>query len=411
MHLLALGLLAALALKNDLVGAVFLYYLASLIPMLADSRRASVTAKRGWLTIPLVLLYMFLGFMVLGCLAHAEEERAAAADDDEYAEILKEVELEENAVQQKQPVEADGISGEDRSEHEKNLTKAECGIAPSQYEVGRDFLEGRGVKQDYKEALKWFKRAADQGNPQAQLSLARMYYEEQGIDDDTIDNGISSNKVIAAQLSKLAADQGLADAQVLLGEIYDFGIAGEERPEEAVRLFRLAAEQGNTKAQLCLGNMYMEGRGVAKDCKEAVRLIRTSAENYNREAQYKLGAMLYKGEVVERNFEEAAGWFRRVAYSDDADKKTRTKAQFQLGWMSTDGEGVEKNLSDACKWFEMAAENGDSDAQFNLGALYTKGGEGLTPDRAKAKKWFEKAAAQGDEKAKAALKRYYSTGE
>jgi TPR repeat protein len=37
------------------------------------------------------------------------------------------------------------------------------------------YREGEGVPQNYAEALKWFRKAADQGNANAQFKLGIMY--------------------------------------------------------------------------------------------------------------------------------------------------------------------------------------------------------------------------------------------
>jgi hypothetical protein len=36
------------------------------------------------------------------------------------------------------------------------------------------YYDGNGVKQDYKEAFKWFQKAAEQGDPIAQEAINRM---------------------------------------------------------------------------------------------------------------------------------------------------------------------------------------------------------------------------------------------
>ena len=43
------------------------------------------------------------------------------------------------------------------------------------------YMNSQGVQQDYAEAVKWFRRAADQGNVQAQFSLGFMYEDGQGV--------------------------------------------------------------------------------------------------------------------------------------------------------------------------------------------------------------------------------------
>ena len=46
--------------------------------------------------------------------------------------------------------------------------------------------EGRGVPRDYAEALVWFRRAAEQGEPAAQANLGRIYGNGQGVPQDYI---------------------------------------------------------------------------------------------------------------------------------------------------------------------------------------------------------------------------------
>jgi TPR repeat protein len=47
-------------------------------------------------------------------------------------------------------------------------------------------MRGHGVPQDYVEAVKWFRRAAEQGFADAQDSLARMYVQGQGVPKDYV---------------------------------------------------------------------------------------------------------------------------------------------------------------------------------------------------------------------------------
>ena len=70
---------------------------------------------------------------------------------------------------------------------------------------------------------------------------------------------------------RLAADQGFAEAQYILGAMY---VAGRGVPQDdagAVRWYRSAADQGVAEAQGALGAMYAFGQGVPRDDAEAVR--------------------------------------------------------------------------------------------------------------------------------------------
>ncbi len=48
---------------------------------------------------------------------------------------------------------------------------AEQGDAEAQYSLGVCYAYGKGVEQDYKEAVKWYTAAAEQGHVKAQFNL------------------------------------------------------------------------------------------------------------------------------------------------------------------------------------------------------------------------------------------------
>jgi TPR repeat protein len=82
------------------------------------------------------------------------------------------------------------------------------------------YAEGKGVPQDYQEAVKWYRLGAAQGYVLAESSLGLAYEKGQGV---------------------------------------------PQNYQEAVKWYRLAAAQGNQFAQGNLGVMYANGTGVAQD--------------------------------------------------------------------------------------------------------------------------------------------------
>ncbi len=52
---------------------------------------------------------------------------------------------------------------------------AEQGDAMAQFNLGVMYNTGRGVAQDYKQAVAWFRKAAEQGDAMAQFNLGLMY--------------------------------------------------------------------------------------------------------------------------------------------------------------------------------------------------------------------------------------------
>ena len=73
---------------------------------------------------------------------------------------------------------------EEAKEFEKTKALAEKGDAKAQYNLGLMYFNGRGGKQDFKEAVKWHQKAADQGHAMAQYNLGNMYYNGWGVKQD-----------------------------------------------------------------------------------------------------------------------------------------------------------------------------------------------------------------------------------
>jgi TPR repeat protein len=72
------------------------------------------------------------------------------------------------------------------------------------------YRNGQGLTQDYAEAAKWFRKAAKQGEANAQCTLGMMYIIAQGVAQDYIE---------AYKFLKLAADQNHENAMTTLKEI------------------------------------------------------------------------------------------------------------------------------------------------------------------------------------------------
>ena len=96
------------------------------------------------------------------------------------------------------------------------------------------YANGQGVAQDYAEALKWYRKAADQGNAKAQNNLGERFRNGQGVAQDYAE---------AMQWYRKAADQGAAVAQFNIGEMYMYGQGVARDYVRAYTLFNLAAER------------------------------------------------------------------------------------------------------------------------------------------------------------------------
>ena len=108
--------------------------------------------------------------------------------------------------------------------------------------------------------------------------------------------------------TKSLAKQGDANAQYILGLMYDNGKGVPQDYKEAVKWLRMSADQGYALAQCFLGLMYDEGKGVPQDYKEAVKWYRISAEQGEAMAQSILAVMYMNGKGVPQDYKKAYAW-------------------------------------------------------------------------------------------------------
>ncbi len=218
-----------------------------------------------------------------------------------------------------------------------------------------NYATGEGVTKDEVEAVKWYRKAADQGLAIASYNLGNMYSGGRGVAKDEAESLMWWRK---------AADQGHATAQNLLGSMYETGasyqnggLAVAKDEAEAVKWYRKAADQGDAIAGHLLGLMYANGRGVAKDEAEAVRWYRKAADQGDPEAYVSIGSAYADGRGVVKDEADAVQWYRKVA------DRGYARAQYHLGRMYADGLGVAQDDVEAYKWSLLAGAQGDESAR------------------------------------------------
>jgi len=116
------------------------------------------------------------------------------------------------------------------------LPLAKAGNADAEHLLGLMYYMGRGVPQDYKQALAWHRKAAAKGKADAQYVVGAMYYTGNAV--------IQDHKQAVVWFRK-AAEQGHADAQQVLGLMYRYHIGGMPQDNViAYMLWNLAAANG-----------------------------------------------------------------------------------------------------------------------------------------------------------------------
>ncbi len=166
--------------------------------------------------------------------------------------------------------------------------------------------------------------------------------------------------------------------------------------EKASILYKKAADNGLADAQFMLGYMYTTGWGVIQNNTEGIRWYRLAAEQGLNKAQYNLATIYNEGKIVTRNNAEAMRIFKMAA------AKNHAPALRSIGVMYYNGTGVPKNRVEAFNYFLEAAQLGNSDAQLDVAELYAWGGLGYL-DNHRAFMWGSIALAGGNKGAQRVL--------
>lgn len=211
-----------------------------------------------------------------------------------------------------------------------------------------------------KEAGHWYRKAAHNGHPLAQLDVAFMYrYGDAGHLRDPYE----AERWFGA-LGRPRSRTALAD----FGDPSDYGASGVLRDEKAAEQWfrtaatslRDAAEAGDLEAQFYLGSLYVQGAGVRRDGMMALRLWTDAAEKGYAPAQYWL-ALAY---LENNNIEAAEAWLH------EASKKRYAPAQFRLSMLyQSKSDRSEADQERAMRWLREAAAREYVFAQRQLAVL------------------------------------------
>ena len=201
-------------------------------------------------------------------------------------------------------------------------------------------------------------RAAELGDSEAQFDLGYMYTI--GIGD------FEADSAEALRWYRRSAEQGFARAQSVLGSAYAHGHSLEQDFTQAATWCRLGAEQGDAEGQLCMALLYAGGCGVKQDDTESARWYRLAADQGEGQAQARLGDMYANGEGgVQQDPVEADKWYRRAVEPGTYQPKKVAGVEFfsgrpmmthlfVLARMYRNGTVVPQNDVAAYKWFDIS---------------------------------------------------------
>jgi TPR repeat protein len=213
--------------------------------------------------------------------------------------------------------------------------------------IGQLYIEGAGVNRDAKQAMDWFRRAADLGNAESAYIYGAALL--QGLN-------VPKDRLRARDYLEKAAAVKHGSALHLLGEM---ALENEGKPSDfprALDYFKRADAAGNADASYALGVLYKTGKGVDKDLNTAALYFKRAADLDLSAAMVEYAIMQFNGIGAPRDQQAAIALLRRAGMAGNV------VAQNRLAHIYAEGLGIAPDLSQARYWRDKAREGGLADA-------------------------------------------------
>ena len=189
----------------------------------------------------------------------------------------------------------DGLAGPLEDLRAQTEAAARRGDPHAQTLLGIMYEKGLGVRPNPVRALEWFRAAANRGDSTGCALVGRAYADGRGVPSDDTQALAWFNRSAQNELREFVrqpigfaggtegalefAEQGNPLAQIAVAKMYLTGYGVEQNDTEAVRWLSTGTAAGSIGAELLLALMLQEGRGgLPQDTGEAMRLYRKAAE-------------------------------------------------------------------------------------------------------------------------------------
>lgn len=208
----------------------------------------------------------------------------------------------------------------DSLDPEQVRTEAEAGSAEAQYQLGMLYRMGSEklkFRKNRTEATVWFRKAAEQGNFEADVELAKI-------------------------------------------RMTRYPKAEPINWQKIITHWEKEGNEGSHEAQSNLGVCYADGIGVEADGAKSIHWCTMAVESdpKNHQPMFTLAKLYRDGEIVPTNTPLAFEWMQKAANTG------YNWAQLRLAEMYADGIGTDQDYAEAAKWAEKANKSGiGKDAQ------------------------------------------------
>jgi TPR repeat protein len=209
-----------------------------------------------------------------------------------------------------------GATSADGDDGVRLLEAASAAVPLAIIELASAYEKGCGVKQNVEEAVRWWRKGAEQGDARCLYEMGRASELGLGVARDEDQAWIYLNK---------AADLKYPAAFTRIGTWHLQGKRGKASPVDAVAWFQKAADLGNPTGMNNLGYCYQTGNGVAADPERAVKLYLLASALGEQKAYENLAICYTRGIGVPVN-PGMATYYRNLAIALAAKPQHQSEA-------------------------------------------------------------------------------------
>ncbi|MBP5160483.1 MAG: sel1 repeat family protein [Alphaproteobacteria bacterium] len=201
-----------------------------------------------------------------------------------------------------------------------------CAHAATPEQIYQQALDGQSQAQfqwaeylraqpnaDYRDIVAWLTKAAQQGYMEAQFALGKIYQYGRPLIAQDVYHAEYWYKKAAAQGDK-QAEQEIAKLKTMPVYKLDAPVTTDEAWE--IEWLRKSAQMGDSESQYQLGTLYQNGK-LPKNDKKALAWYYQSAQQGNLPAMRALGFMYYTGQGTPAREDLAIKWYTQAAEQDD----------------------------------------------------------------------------------------------
>ncbi|MCD7893418.1 MAG: sel1 repeat family protein [Erysipelotrichaceae bacterium] len=180
-------------------------------------------------------------------------------------------------------------------------------------QLGLLYNLGLGVTQSYEKANEWYLKAVQEindNNNNLDDEMLGILYNNLGSNCLT-GKGIEQNYDDALFLLNEAIKYDKESASRNLGDMYYYGQGVEIDYAKAFELYEIAANAGNTQAMDDLGFYYKKGKNVPQDYQKAFEWFSQSAKQNSTYGMFQLSMMYESGQYVEKDYQQSNIYYQK----------------------------------------------------------------------------------------------------